>query len=283
MTLALDAPDSRAEDLVEQMILDRAPRLAQRPQLWRLVRAFGYPLLGYRDAVDLVEAVAPLTADETFAWGEAMLKLRVETAGLEHVPADGPVVIIGNHPGGIADGVALWTAIKHRRPDLCFLANRDALKVSPGLSDRIIPVEWRRNAESRQRSRETLRGAMEALNQGRCLTVFPAGRMADWSWRRWRIAEPAWAPTAISLARRFNAPVVAMGVTRTMPLLYYALAQLHEELRDITIFHGLMRQRGKTYRLSFNEPVPARDWPGDEKEATEAVKRACERLAWGRR
>ncbi len=282
MTLALDLPVSPAEMLVEQMILDRAPRLARRPRLWKLMRAVGYPLLGYDEAVSLVDAVAPLSADECFAWGEAMLQLGVRTQGLENVPADGPVVIIGNHPGGIADGVALWTAIKQRRPDLCFLANRDALKICPGLSERIIPVEWRRNADSRRRSRETLRGAMEALNHGRCLTIFPAGRMADWSWRKWRIADPAWAQTAMSLARRFNAPVVPMGVTQTMPLLYYALAQINEELRDVTIFHGLMRQKGKRYRLSFGEAASARDWPGDEKEATQAVKQACERLAWGR-
>jgi len=282
MTLALDMTITPAEMLVEQMILDRAPKLAQRPRLWRLLREIGYPVLGYDDAVSLVEAVAPLSADACFEWGQEMLRLKVETAGFEHIPADGPVVLIGNHPGGIADGVALWNVIKDKRPDLCFLANRDALKICPGLSERIIPVEWRRNAESRKRSRETLRGAMEALNQGRCLTVFPAGRMADWSWRKWRIADPAWAPTAISLARRFNAPIVPMGVTQTMPLLYYALAQINEELRDITIFHGLMRQRGKTYRLSFGDPVPARDWPGDEKAATDVIKSACERLAWGR-
>ncbi|MEO1039156.1 MAG: 1-acyl-sn-glycerol-3-phosphate acyltransferase [Pseudomonadota bacterium] len=277
----MDPAREAAQALVERMIEDRAPSLVKRPRLWAALRTVLYPALGFKAAVDLVEAVAPLSADACFEWGDEFLQLTVEADGLEHIPESGPVLIIANHPGGIPDGNALWKAIRHRRPDLCFFANRDALKITPGLRDRIIPVEWRRDENSRQRARETLRAAMEAFNAGRCVAIFPAGRMADWSWRRWRIAEPAWASTGVSIARRFNAPVVAMGVTQRMPMAYYALAQLHEELRDITLFHGLMRQRGKHYRLRFAEPVHARALEGSDGEATDALKAKCEAMAWG--
>ena len=43
-----------------------------------------------------------------------------------------------------------------------------------------------------------------------------------------------------------------------------------------------MRQRGKTYRLRFSDPVPARDIPGNEAEATAAILAQAEALAWGR-
>lgn len=282
MRASVDPAREAAEALVERMIEDRAPSLVKRPRLWAALKRVLFPALGYREAVDLVHAVAPLSADECFEWGDAFLRLTVEAQGLEHVPATGPVLIIANHPGGIPDGNALWTLLKARRPDLTFFANRDALKITPGLRERIIPVEWRRDEHSRQRARETLRAAMEAFNAGRCVAIFPAGRMADWSWRKWRIVEPAWASTGVSIARRFDAPVVAMGVTQRMPLAYYALAQLHEELRDITLFHGLMRQRGKHYRLRFAPPISARALNGTDGEATDALKAQCEALAWGR-
>lgn len=276
------APVDDARALVDALIAERAPRLRTRKWLWTLLQYTAFPLLGYRKAVSLVEGVRNLSGDECFAWGDAYLRLTVAAQGIEHVPGTGPVLIIANHPGGIADGNALWRALKARRPDMMFFANRDALRICPGLSERIIPVEWRQHALSRQRARETLKSAMGAFREGRCVVIFPAGRMADWSWKTRGLVEPAWSATGVSIARRFNAPIVPMGVTQHMPFAYYAMSQIHEELRDVTLFHGLLRQRGAHYRLQFGEPVFARDLPGSESEATAELKARCEALAWGR-
>lgn len=274
-------PAQNARELVDALIAERAPRLIQRRWLWFLLEYTAFPILGYRDAIRLVDDVKGLTADECFEYGDKILNLSVEAEGVEHVPESGPVLIIANHPGGISDGNALWRALVDRRPDMTFFANRDALRICPGLEDRIIPVEWRRHELSRRRARETLKSAMEAFNSGRCVVIFPAGRMADWSWKERRLVEPPWSATGVSIARRFNAPIVPMGVTQRMPMAYYVLAQIHEELRDITLFHGLLRQKGAHYRIAFGDPVFARDLEGSDGEATEALKAMCERLAWG--
>ena len=276
------APPQSAKELVDQLIDERAPRLRKHPRLWSIIRPTAGALMGYGDAIRMVDTVRPMRAREAFDWAASYLELTVNAHGLDGIPETGPVVIIGNHPGGIADGIALWQAIREKRPDLCFLANRDALRVCPGLEDMLIPVEWRKNARSRANARDTLKGSMEALNQGRCLAIFPSGRMARWRWRQWGLVEEPWTPTAISLARRFNTPVVTLGVRQSMPIAFYALDQIHEELRDITPFHGLMRQRRKTYRLRFSGPVPARDIPGSEAEATAILLKQADALAWGR-
>ena len=105
--------------------------------------------------------------------------------------------------------------------------------------------------------------------------------MSDWSWRDWGLVDPVWSATGVSIARRFNAPIVPMGVNQYMPFAYYALAQIHEELRDITLFHGLMRQKGAHYRLAFGAPALARDLAGSDSEATAELKARCDALAWG--
>ncbi len=271
---------SDARALVDAMIEERAPRLSRVGWLWPILRTAVFPFLGYRDAVRLIEAVRDLDADSCFEWGDRFLNLTVHAEGLAHVPAEGPAMIIANHPGGIPDGNALYKAVQPVRKDLTFFANRDALRICPGLRDRIIPVEWRKHALSRQRARETLKSAMEAFNAGRCVVMFPAGRMADWSWKERRIVEPDWSATGVSIARRFDAPIIPMGVAQRMPLAYYVLAHIHEELRDITLFHGLLNQRGARYRLAFGAPVKARALPGDEAAATQALKAMCEKLAW---
>ncbi len=271
-----------ARAVVDALIAERAPRLRTRKRLWALTRTLGFPLLGYETAVEMTRALQTRSADEAFAWAQDYLRLDVQVEGLDEVPAIGPVMIAANHPGGVPDGVAVWQALFARRPDMIFFANRDALRVAPGLAPRLIPVEWRPKERDRSSARDTLRTAMEALNAGRCVVVFPAGRMAHWDWRRLALTEPDWAPAFVSLARRFDAPVVPLGVRQRMPLLYYALSQISTELRDMTVFHAFLAQRGKTYRLNFGAPLVARAIPGNDIAAAAHMRTLSEALAWGR-
>lgn len=271
-----------ARAVVDALIAERAPRLRTKPRLWALTRALGFPLLGYETAVEMTRALQARSADDVFAWAQDYLRLNVQVQGLEHVPATGPVMIAANHPGGVPDGVAVWQALIARRPDMVFFANRDALRVAPGLAPRLIPVEWRTKERDRSSARDTLRTAMEALNAGRCVVVFPAGRMAHWDWGARALTEPDWAPAFVSLARRFDAPVAPLGVRQHMPFLYYALSQISVELRDMTVFHAFLAQRGKTYRLNFGAPLASRSLPGTDSAAATFVRTISEGLAWGR-
>ena len=268
------------QHIVDVLIEERAPRLMQRPRLWRVIQSVLYPVLGYRRAVSMADDIAGRPGTGTLDWGIEYLDLTVQTGGVEQVPETGGCVVIANHPGGIADGIAVWQALRDRRPDLCFFANRDALRVSPGLSDVVLPVEWRTSERRRQSTRDTLRAALEAFNAGRCVVIFPAGRMAEWSWPRWGLKEKPWLPTGVSFARRFGVPIIPLGVRQRMPFLYYALAQVSDELKDMTVFQGFMDKRKARYKLTFGEPVDPKFLPVSEAEATEILRGICEGLAW---
>jgi len=274
--------DDMSRHIVDRLIEERAPRLITRPRLWAAIRQFGFPMLGYKKAVAIADAIAERSGDETLRWVSEYLQLRPQPVNLDVVPDKGGCVVIANHPGGIADGVAVWDTLREKRPDVCFFANRDALRVSPGLSDLIIPVEWRQNFRSRENARETLRSALDAFKSDRCVVIFPAGRMAEWNWKRFTLDEKPWAPTAVSFARRFNQPIIPLGVAQRMPILYYALAQVHTELKDMTVFHGFMGKKGAHYPLRFGDPIDPATLPESEAEATALVRAACEQLAWQR-
>jgi putative hemolysin len=59
-----------------------------------------------------------------------------------------------------------------------------------------------------------------------------------------------------------------------MSFLYYALAQVSAELRNITLFHELLRKRGDRYRLAYGDPIDPGALPQDVEEATLVLKRA---------
>ena len=281
MTHIESLPVQPAQHIVDELIEDRAPKLIHTP-FWPLVKTLGYPLLGYNRAVAMADTIAPMTGTQCFDWAADFLDLNVHTSGLDHIPETGACVIIANHPGGIADGLALWDALKAKRPDMVFFANRDALKVCAGLEERIIPVEWRDQERSRQQSRDVLKRTFAEFKAGKCVVIFPSGRMSEWSWKHWRLAERPWAPTGVSLARKFGVPLIPMAVRQRMPILYYVLAQINEELKDMTIFHGLMGKAKARYQLDFGKPIDVAAQGATDAEITEMVRDICERMAWSR-
>lgn len=273
------AAPQAAPHIVDQLIEERAVRL-RRSSLWPIVRSAFYPVLGYRRAVEVADAIAGLSGPDAMNWAQDFLSMRVDLDGLSHVPEHGACVILANHPGGIADGIALWQGLRARRPDIAFFANLDAIRVCPGLSDLIIPVEWRAGARSREKTRETLRQAVTAFRQDRCIVVFPAGQMSQWDWRARRLKEAEWMPTAVGLAKKFNAPILPLGVDQRMSWMFYGLGQVNEELKHMTVFHELLAKKRAQYRLAFGPPLdPNADLPREEDAATAAMRARSEHLA----
>ena len=258
---------SAAPHIVDQLIEERAQKLRQSPRLWFLIRKLLYPILGYRRALAMIAALAPLRGTAVFEWLSKQLQMRVTVHGLEHLPASGTIVVVANHPAGIADGIAVWDALKTRREDVSFFANRDAIRTVPGLEEVIIPVEWVETRRTHGRSREMVRQTLKTFRAQRVVVIFPSGRLARLSWRG--LEEREWLPTAISLAQKYDAPVLPMHIRGRNSWLYYLFYLLNSEIRDMTLFRELLNKRFQKYTIRLGEPVIAE---GDSRIATEALK-----------
>lgn len=268
--MSTPAPASPGQHIVDVLIAERAPRLAASPA-WPIARPLLYRLLDYRRARDMADAIAPLQGREALDYVSRLLEVKVEVRGLERIPKAGRLVIVANHPTGIADGVAAWDALRGRRPDLCFYANADAHRVVPGFSDVLIPVEWVEAKRTRERTRTTLQMTREAMEAGRALAIFPAGRLA----RRGadgRLSDPPWMSSALSIARRYDAPVAPVHVTGPYSTLFHAFDRVSQELRDVTLFHELLNKRGGRFTLTVGPVIPPDRLDADAEVATDALK-----------
>jgi putative hemolysin len=179
--------------------------------------------------------------------------------------------VVCNHPTGIADGIAVYDALKRVRSDLSFYANADAHRVAPGFSEVLVPVEWVAAKRSRASARRTLEQTRAAMEAERALVVFPAGRLA----RRQpdgRLLDPAWAPTAVSVARRHAAPVLPVHVAGPWSTLFHLFHQVSSELRDITLFHEFLNKRGREFRLTVGPLIPPMALAGEAAEITPRLK-----------
>jgi hypothetical protein len=110
------------------------------------------------------------------------IKCRVAERDLKQIPSKGPVLVTANHPHGLLDGAALAAVLRPVRPDVRFLAN-GLLASVPELRELIIPVhvDGRRAATNHA----GMRAALEHLQSGGLLVVFPAGEVASFRWSQW--------------------------------------------------------------------------------------------------
>ncbi len=234
--------------IVDVLIAERAPRLSAS-WAWPLVRPALYALLDYHKARIMADRVAALGGREAMGHVSDLLDLKVSARGLERVPAKGRVIVVCNHPTGLADGVAVDDALRPLRPDRIYFANADARRVSPKLDQVFIPVEWVDAKRTRETIRLTVRRAQQALEDERALVIFPAGRISRR--RAGVLADPPWAASALSLARRHGAPVLPIHLEGPPSRLFRLFDHVSDELRDITLFHELLNKHGGQFRLTI--------------------------------
>lgn len=256
--------------IIDVLLEERAPRLVRHP-LWPLLRPPLYLLLGYRKARRLADDIAPLGGDDAMAHSSELLELCVDTECEDRVPADGACLLVANHPAGIADGIALYDALRLRRPDVCFFANADAHRICPGFDEILIPVMWPPEERTRASIKETLKRAGEAIEANRPIVVFPAGAMAEKV--HGRLREQDWEASPIKLARRYALPVVPCYVQGPPSRLRRFFARISRELRDMTVFQEFYGKRHGTYRLRFGPPIPADAWTDERGNDTARAQR----------
>jgi len=281
MALAQEAPAiarsaAPPTHIVDVLIAERAPKLAATP-VWPIVRPLLYAMLDYRKARRMADAIAPLGGRAALDFASELLALRVDARGLERLPRTGRLILICNHPTGIADGVAVWDAVKQVRPDVMFYANADAHRISPSLDDVLIPVEWVEEKRTRERARLTLGMTRQAMEDERALVIFPAGRIARRQ-RNGTLADPAWAPTALSIARKYDAPIAPVHLAGPWSTLFHFFNRFSNELRDITVFHELLNKRGGRYHMTVGPLIAADAVPHDSAEAAGRLKAYIETL-----
>lgn len=251
--------------IVDQLIAERSLNLARSP-LWPMLRPVLLRLFHYRKAVRMADDVRDLSGFEAMEHLGRLLNLHIEIAGLENVPANGTFILAPTHPTGIADGVAIFDALKAVRPDMIFFANRDALRVASGFRDIVIPVEWRAAEKSHSKGRDTLEMTARAFAAARMVVLFPSGRIAYWN--EGRLTERPWQSSVVALARRYDCPVVPVNIQARNSGLFYFLSRFSTDLRDITVFHELLNKTGRRYRITIGRPIAAAALVGDATAVT---------------
>ncbi len=179
--------------------------------------------------------------------------IRIEVVNSGNIPQTANPLLVGNHPLGGVDGMALINEIGKVRRDILFPVN-DFLLYLPGLRENFIPI----NKVGRNSS--NLNALEEAFRENNALLYFPAGLCSRK--QKGEIKDLEWKKTFIKKAVQYHRDITPVYVDAKNTDRFYNIANLRKRIgikfniEMALLPDEMFRQRGKTIRLVFGKPIP---------------------------
>ena len=186
--------------------------------------------------------------------GELGLSYRCASEDLDRIPREGPVIVIANHPFGLADPLILGALLADIRNDFRFLAN-SFLEAIPQLKPYIIPVNPFGGANAVRENGKSIRRSIEWLQAGKLLVVFPAGEVAAMRLPDLGIRDPQWNRNVARLLTRTGASAIPVFFHGTNSPSFHLAGLLHPGLRTALLPHELLNKAGTQIQVSIGKPI----------------------------
>ena len=178
-------------------------------------------------------------------WADAISHLRLKIEGLTEtgssIPAEGPVVIVSNHPYGVLDGLSLCYAVSLIRQDFKFLAHSTFQKV-PELEPYVLPVDFDGASSALRSNIETKRAALKHVKEGGAVVIFPAGRVSTAKTPFSPATDADWKVFCGSLIQRSGADVVPVYFKGQNSWLFHLASSLGEAMREALLMREIVRR-----------------------------------------
>lgn len=171
-------------------------------------------------------------------WQDALEMIGTELAVVgpadwRKVPTTTPLVVIANHPFGIADGVAIMALAEQLGRPYRVLVNADLLRI-PEMRSKSLPIDFSQTRAAVQTNLKTRNEARRLLKEGVAIVIFPSGGVAT--------AEHPFGPAEDLPWKQFAARLVEQTEASVLPIYF--------EGQNSALFHFVSRY-SLTLRLSL--------------------------------
>jgi len=192
---------------------------------------------------------------------ELDIKYDIKSEQLDYIPAEGPFITISNHHFGGVDGLLLSTVIGQARPDFKILTNF-ILSMIPSLKEVFFPVNPFSDNTSSRSSFTGLKMALQHIQDGGALGLFPAGEVAtiqNWKNKTTRhlvyVEDKPWPDNIIRMIKNCSVPVVPVYFDGVNSKTFHILGKIHPRLRTIRLVHELFNKRHSTIPMRIGKPI----------------------------
>jgi len=181
-------------------------------------------------------------------WRQALdllgIKLLTSKSELSKIPKRGSLIITANHPHGLVDGMVLAELIGKVRTDYKILT-RSLLTGVNQIDQFMIPVPFDHEKNALQKSLEMRRRAMEHLENGGVIILFPSGKVASSETMFGKVVEGDWNPFTAKLIQKSGADVLPVFFPGSNSRIYQIANQISVTLRQGLLIYEVVHAMNK--------------------------------------
>lgn len=184
------------------------------------------------------------------------LPLNYELDGLDNIPAEGPCVIVSNHPHGMSDGLMIGDIAMKVRSDIRIVVN-EFLHCVRGMRPYQITVDVYGGEAAKRANMSGMREILKWLRDGHCLIIFPSGSAASWSEQDGRVIDDPWQENMAAIIRKTKATVVPMHFSGQNGKLFQFVTRICKEKRSALLAREIKKDRLTRHLVHVGKAIPA--------------------------
>ncbi|MGD8591505.1 MAG: lysophospholipid acyltransferase family protein [Gammaproteobacteria bacterium] len=173
---------------------------------------------------------------------------------LANIPANGPAIVVANHPFGALEGILMAYILRRYRSDIKIMANYFLQRI-PEISDIFIGVDPFGGKSSTSNNLKPMRQATQWLKQGGLLLIFPAGEVSHRKWFQPEITDPQWSNTVARLLKITQATVTPIYFHGQNSTLFQWLGLIHPRLRTLMLFRELLNKQKSAVTIRIGKTI----------------------------
>ncbi len=216
--------------------------LTAKPQLLFLIRKF--------------EAQGVVAGQEFFERALRIMKIELQTPAeqIARIPREGPVVVVANHPHGLTDGLVMAVLVGRVRTDYQILT-RSLLTGIPEIEQFMLPVAFPHEENSQRLNIEMRKKAMQQLEKGGVIVLFPAGSVATSEGYFGPAVESEWNPFTAKMILKSGATVLPIYFPGQNTRAYQIANRLSSTLRQSLLLYEVKKSLRRPQAPSIGEPI----------------------------
>ncbi len=192
------------------------------------------------------------------AFKELNITCKVDADELANLPANGPFILVSNHPFGLLDGMMLIRVICEKRPDFKVMANFMLQKIEP-ISQYFIYVDPFEGEEMKAKNIRGMKDAMRHLATGSPLGIFPAGEVSTYQKGFTNIRDKDWNLSVLKLIKKVAVPVLPVYFHGGNRLIFHLLGKIHPAIRTATIPSEMFHKQDHVIQLRIGATMNAQE------------------------
>lgn len=238
--------------LISEKDLSKATRIHEDSPLLSLISSFS----GIGKVNKLYDSLLPYSGLEFVEklFETLDIDVEIDPRDLEKIPANGPFIVVANHPFGAIDGMMLLKVFGAVRPDFKVLANFLLQHVEP-IKEYFLAVNPFESKSQTYSNLSGLKKAREHLSNGHPLALFPAGEVSSFQIDTRTISDRQWQQPALKIIRNSRVPVVPVFFDGNNSRLFQLLGMVHPSLRTLRLPAEMMKKKGEKVKMRIGKPI----------------------------